>query len=135
MGLINQLVSKRIAARRPPRNLMRSKLGTPGGIGWRINPKKAAYNGVYASAPGSACYIATIYGDNNAWQVKRLRKYRDNVLATHMLGQIFIFLYYKFSPYFVIFFKDIGPLNNAIRKLLNAIVHKISTQGQHDNVL
>jgi hypothetical protein len=129
MGLIKQLVEKRIAVRKSPRDLIRSKLGTPGGISRRINPKKAAYNGVYSSAPGNACYIATIYGDINAWQVKRLRQYRDNVLATHMLGQIFIFLYYKFSPYLVIFFKDIGPLNDAVRKLLDAIVHKISNES------
>lgn len=135
IGSGKQSVKKRFAVSTSPKHLIRSKLRAPGSFGWLASPKKAAHNHVYNSAPSNACYIATIYGDFNAWQVKRLRQYRDNVLAAHMLGLIFIFLYYRLSPYFVILFKDIRPLNDIARKLLDVIAHKISAQSMHDNVL
>jgi len=48
-----------------------------------------------------ACFIATaVYGSYNAPEVILLREYRDSVLSNNILGRIFIFFYYAFSPFF-----------------------------------
>jgi hypothetical protein len=128
IGVRKPSVKKRIAAHTSPKRLIRSKIRAPNGFGWLTNPKKAAYNRAYYRTTKKACYIATaVYGDSDAWQVERLREYRDKVLADHLLGLIFIFLYYELSPHFVILFKDARPLNDFVRKLLDAIVHDISS--------
>lgn len=45
------------------------------------------------------CFIATaVYGDSECQEVKRLRAFRDQHLATHGPGQLFIQLYYRISP-------------------------------------
>jgi hypothetical protein len=95
IGIRKPSIKKRIAARTSPKRMIRSKIRVPKGYGWLTNPKKAAYNRVYNHTTKKACYIATaVYGDSDAWQVERLRQYRDKVLASHLLGLLFINLYY-----------------------------------------
>jgi len=128
IGIRKPSVNKRIAARTSPKRIVRSKVRAPKGFGWLTNPKKAAYNRVYHRTTKKACYIATtVYGDPDAWQVERLRQYRDNVLTNHLLGLIFIWLYYEVSPHLVVLLKDVRPLNQVVRKLLDAIVCEIPT--------
>jgi exodeoxyribonuclease VII large subunit len=89
--------------------------------------EKAAYKGEYGDKPRKkACYIATaVYGEDDAWQVKKLRKFRDETLSNHWMGRFFIEVYYAVSPYFVLLFKDLKPLNFIARKLLDIVAHKI----------
>ncbi len=45
------------------------------------------------------CYIATaVYGSSLAPELKYLYNFRDNVLHTTIMGRLFVFLYYLFSP-------------------------------------
>ena len=121
IGIRKPSVKKRIAARTSLKRMVRSKVRAP-------NPKKAAYNRVYNRTTKKACYIATaVYNDPDAWQVEKLRNYRDTVLTNHLLGLIFIWLYYEVSPHLVLLFKDIRPLNYVVRKLLDVVVREIPT--------
>lgn len=129
IGIRKPSIKKRIAARTSPKRMIRSKIRVPKGYGWLTNPKKAAYNRVYNRTTKKACYIATaVYGDSDAWQVERLRQYRDKVLASHLLGLLFINLYYELSPRFIFLFKKIRLINLMSRKLLDIVVDKISTE-------
>ncbi len=48
------------------------------------------------------CYIATaVYGSYDCPQVWALRRYRDEKLASHFYGRIFIYVYYSVSPVLV----------------------------------
>jgi hypothetical protein len=128
IGIRKFSVKKRLAARASPKRMIRSKVRAPKGFGWLTNPKKAAYNRVYHRTTKKACYIATtVYDDPDAWQVERLRQYRDNVLTNHLLGLIFIWFYYEVSPHLVVILKNVRPLNQVVRKMLDAIVREIST--------
>ena len=128
IGIRKPSVKKRIAARTSLKRMVRSKVRAPKGFGWLTNPKKAAYNRVYNRTTKQACYIATaVYNDPDAWQVEKLRNYRDTVLTNHLLGLIFIWLYYEVSPHLVFLFKDIRPLNYVVRKLLDVVVREIPT--------
>lgn len=129
IGIRKPSIKKRIAARTSPKRMIRSKIRVPKGYGWLTNPKKAAYNRVYNCTTKKACYIATaVYGDSDAWQFERLRQYRDKVLASHLLGLLFINLYYELSPRFIFLFKKIRLINLMSRKLLDIVVDKISTE-------
>jgi len=134
IGIRKPSINKRIAARTSLKRMVRSKTRVPKGYGWLTNPKKAAYNRVYYRTTKKACYIATaVYGDSEAWQVEELRRYRDNVLANHLMGLLFILTYYELSPHFVTLFKDARPLNKMVRIFLDAIVHKITIQRPLDS--
>ena len=106
IGIRKPSGKKRTAARISPKRKIRSKVRAPKGFGWLTNPKKAVYNRVYHRTTKKACYIATtVYGDPDAWQVERLRQYKDNVLTNHSLGLIFIWFYYEVSPHLVVLSK------------------------------
>jgi hypothetical protein len=119
-------IKKRIASRTSWKRALRSKYRAPKGYGWLTNPKKAAYNRVYYRTTKKACYIATtVYGDVDAWQVVKLREYRDNVLRKTWGGRAFINTYYLVSPYLVTLFKYIKPLNMATRKVLDKFIGRL----------
>lgn len=47
----------------------------------------------------SSCFIATLcYQDNDCYEVRMFRKWRDENLNNHSLGKLFIKVYYKISP-------------------------------------
>lgn len=72
------------------------------------------------------CYIATMaYGDYDHPQVKALRKFRDESLATSFLGRGFINFYYATSPRLVKILKNQKYINKLIRNILDKIVNKI----------
>ena len=48
----------------------------------------------------SGCFIATaVYGSAEALEVNLFKRYRDEFLQSHLLGRIFIKIYYLISPY------------------------------------
>jgi len=126
IGIRTPSLKKKIAARTSPKRIIRSKVRAPKGAGWITNPKKAAYNRAYNRTTKKACYIATaVYGDPDAWQVVKLRNYRDTTLRNSFMGRVFIKLYYAISPHLIFLFKDIEPLNQAVRRLLDRYVELV----------
>ena len=126
IGIRKPSLKKKIAARTSPKRIIRSKVRAPKGAGWITNPKKAAYNRAYNRTTKKACYIATaVYCDPDAWQVGKLRSYGDATLMNCLAGRAFVRLYYAVSPHLVFLFKDIKPLNLAVRHLLDHVVELI----------
>ncbi|MFI3217625.1 MAG: CFI-box-CTERM domain-containing protein [Methylococcales bacterium] len=118
-------LKKSIAARTSLKRAISAKTRVPKGFGFITNPKKAAYNRVYNRTTKS-CYIATaVYGDSDAWQVVKLRSYRDRVLINSIMGKAFVACYYYFSPHLIHIVKTNGWLNNLIRAWLDWIIKKI----------
>lgn len=78
-----------------------------------------------ASIPNSkgGCYIATmVYGSYEHPQVLELRKFRDEVLASTLLGRLFIKIYYFISPKIVHLLKGKKGINRFIRYALDNFV-------------
>lgn len=72
------------------------------------------------------CYIATmVYGSYEHPQVLILREFRDNFLASFLLGRLFIKFYYKYSPQWVAMLRDNDRINSIIKKCLNQAIKYI----------
>jgi hypothetical protein len=126
MGYRKPSFKKRVSARTSLKRAVRAKTRVPKGYGVITNPKKAMYNRVYNRTTKKACYVATaVYGDVDAWQVVKLREYRDKNLRKTFLGRMFINIYYLISPKLVKIFENIKPINNTTRKLLDKFIEYI----------
>ena len=81
------------------------------------------YNTSKSRSSGSSnCYIATmVYGSSEARNVLILRKFRDEYLMPYGLGRFFIKTYYRYSPGFVVIFKNNKLVNNTIRHFLDKL--------------
>lgn len=79
------------------------------------------------------CYIATaVYGSYDCPQVWVLRRYRDNKMSSHLLGQMFIRVYYSISPVLVKWFGNKKWFIYLCRRPLDAIVCKLLDNGYED---
>ena len=67
-----------------------------------------------------ACFIATAaYGDANAPEVERLRRFRDRQLLTNRPGTAFVRFYYRFSPPLARLIARKPRLRAAVRQTLD----------------
>lgn len=83
-----------------------------------------------APAKKKGCYIATcVYGSYDAPQVWVLRRYRDTVLSSTFLGNLFIRLYYSVSPKLVDLFGSCSWFHRVFRKPLDAFVRRLECRG------
>ncbi|MFV0530755.1 MAG: CFI-box-CTERM domain-containing protein [Flavobacteriales bacterium] len=74
------------------------------------------------------CYVATmVYGNYDHPNVLILRKFRDKTLKKHLIGRVFIRLYYKYSPNYVNYIKDKKYLNLLSSMTVKGIVSGIKT--------
>ena len=74
----------------------------------------------------SNCFIATaVYGDPSCYQVRELRKYRDNHLLKSTSGRVFVKFYYKISPPIAKWLTTKPALSKQIRVVLNIAVKHI----------
>lgn len=79
------------------------------------------------------CYIATaVYGSYDCPQVWILRRYRDSVLASGILGRIFIWIYYRSSPLLVKRFGDKRWFVRLWRNALDTIIQRLRHKGLAD---
>lgn len=75
------------------------------------------------SKNSGGCYIATaVYGSYQAPEVLTLRKFRDEVLASTMMGRLFIKTYYLLSPPVANWLKDAKSINGLVKKILDRFV-------------
>jgi len=80
-----------------------------------------------ANITSKGCYIATaVYNSYDAPEVLSLRRFRDEILSTSILGRLFIKLYYFFSPPVAKRLKKTPHINMFIRKILDKIVEKVN---------
>ncbi|MHA1305139.1 MAG: CFI-box-CTERM domain-containing protein [Candidatus Heimdallarchaeaceae archaeon] len=71
----------------------------------------------------SGCFIATaVYSNSEAYQVRKLRYFRDNYLEKRIIGRQFINAYYKISPSIAEFIRKYRFLASLIRIALDVIV-------------
>ncbi len=70
-----------------------------------------------------SCYIATaVYGDIDAPEVRRLRRWRDERLNTFRLGRRLCMFYYSVSPKLADRLSPGGIMNRLVRRVLDAFV-------------
>jgi hypothetical protein len=73
-----------------------------------------------------ACYIATaVYGDIDAPQVQRLRRYRDEKLNNNRLGRRLCALYYRFSPRLAHKMTPSGTVSRTVRRILDGFLRRL----------
>lgn len=97
-------------------------------------PKPAASNVSSNSASSSSssggCYVATcVYGSYDCPEVWTLRRFRDNVLANHVLGRGFIRSYYAVSPHAVNTFGSMEGFKFFNKRILDSIVTRLQAKG------
>lgn len=75
----------------------------------------------------SDCFIATaVYGDPSCYQVRQLRKYRDDTLLNSVVGRAFVKTYYKISPAIANWLITKPTLSRQVRVVLNFAVKHIT---------
>lgn len=73
------------------------------------------------------CYIATaVYGSYQAYEVLKLRKFRDEVLAKSYMGRLFIKTYYVISPPIANWLKDAHRANAFVKRILDGFVRLLN---------
>ena len=76
------------------------------------------------------CYVATcVYGSYNAQEVWTLRRFRDFFLKKHILGRLFIKLYYSISPTLIRLFRNKKWFVSFNKKALNSFVKHLNSRG------
>jgi hypothetical protein len=73
-----------------------------------------------------SCYIATaVYGDADAPEVCRLRRFRDESLNTSRIGRRFCALYYRLSPPLAARMSPSGRFSRTVRRVLDAFIRRL----------
>jgi DNA-directed RNA polymerase subunit RPC12/RpoP len=73
-----------------------------------------------------SCYVATaVYGDAEAPEVCRLRRFRDESLNQSRFGRRLCALYYRFSPGLAGRMSPRGPFSRTVRRALDAFVRRL----------
>ena len=95
-------------------------------------PKQTASSGSSSGTSKSSggCYIATaVYGSYDCQEVWTLRRFRDNILAKHFAGRIFIRSYYTISPFLVKCVGKTDGFNKFWRPILDRLVLNLQKHG------
>jgi hypothetical protein len=73
-----------------------------------------------------SCYIATaVYGDADAPEVDRLRRFRDEVLNGSRIGRRLCRIYYRFSPRMAEKMSPSGAVSRAVRRILDVFINRL----------
>ena len=132
----NVTISKQLP---PPRPRKTDDRVVCPGCSRRIVPRLIVYRGdpqrsvcPYCAATVSSfegCFIATaVYGGSECQEVKRLRAFRDQHLATHGPGQLFIHLYYRISPPIADWLVARPRYAAIVRRQLDRLLHRLPQQ-------
>lgn len=76
------------------------------------------------------CYIATcVYGSYDCPPVWTLRRYRDAVLSKHLLGRLFIHVYYAISPTLIELFGHTKLFRSFFKRMLDPFIAYLQSKG------
>ncbi len=86
---------------------------------------KGLKNSPAGSAGREGCFIATqVYGSYDCFEVKTLRKFRDEKLKKSFAGKVFIDIYYKTGPYIAILISRSPIISNLFRSVLDRFIRR-----------
>ena len=92
-----------------------------------VSPLLSSYS---QESKKGGCYIATaVYGSYDCPQVWTLRRYRDCILGTRVLGRAFIRAYYAVSPTLVKMFGSADWFKKLWRGRLDRLVERLQSEG------
>ena len=94
---------------------------------YRIGKTNQEYKkGSTTGATKSGCYIATaVYGSYDAYEVRILRKFRDETLAKTTFGRLFIKTYYYLSPSVSQQLNKNGSVSYLVRRFIDKVVARL----------
>ena len=79
-------------------------------------------------AEDKRCYVAShLYGIDDQ-RTGILRSYRDRSLANHLIGRVFIRLYYSMSPSLVVISIKVPAISKALRSIVDLIVARLQEE-------
>lgn len=82
------------------------------------------------SNSSGGCYVATcVYGSYDCPSVWTLRRFRDERLAKHFFGRLFIRFYYGISPTIVKWFGDTTIFKKIWKTVLDSLVIHLQKEG------
>lgn len=88
---------------------------------------------VSSKQPSKGCYIATaVYGSYDCPEVWILRRFRDSVLESSLIGKIIVRVYYSISPHIVKALGKYSLFNKINKAWLDIIVKKLHNKGFSD---
>ncbi len=89
--------------------------------------------GGYNHSSSEGCYIATcVYGSYDCPEVWTLRRFRDNIIATNILGRVFIKTYYAISPTLVKWFGNKTWFKKLWKIPLDKMISSLKSKGVAD---
>jgi hypothetical protein len=93
---------------------------------YQMRPISENHETADASKKMRSCYIATaVYGDKEAPEVCRLRRFRDESLNRSRIGRRLCALYYKIGPRLAARMSPASPVSRLVRRVLDGIVRKL----------
>ncbi len=82
------------------------------------------------------CFIATAtYGSSSSYQVETFRTFRDQILRNSYLGELFIYMYYKYSPPLASLIAHSSVLRLTARLILYPIYTFAFLMVNHTNLI
>ena len=92
----------------------------------------ASHNALNRQAEDGRCFIAShLYGIDDD-RTSLLRSYRDEKLVNSYLGNLFIRIYYVFSPGLVSICRRVPFLNNILKYIVDYLVSRLQRRKSHD---
>ena len=68
------------------------------------------------------CFVASAIFGHQAVETEWLRGWRDRVLLTNTFGRVFVWGYYKFSPFMVVWLRNAPKAQRTVKSLLRQIM-------------
>lgn len=92
------------------------------------------FTGGYNHSSSGGCYVATcVYGSYDCPEVWTLRRFRDQYLASTLLGRLFIKTYYTISPIIVKWFGKTNIFRTFWKKRLDRMVKDLQSKGYNSD--
>lgn len=93
---------------------------------------EVSHEALNRQAEDRRCFVAThLYGSDHP-NTCLLREYRDQKLASHTIGRVFITVYYAISPYLVIAARKLPLISRFMRYFVDWNIRRIQERRGDD---